>query len=143
MLGFFIYILIAAGGFPAAAEEPVSALENPQVPRQIKIRPAVKSIEVQFFTTKPFQANLIVSGEFPDMCMEITDIKIRRKDKAFVVTLIAGRAEEAICVPMITTFRQVIPLELEDLSPGDYFVKVNGIRKNFVLEKDSLVELFE
>jgi hypothetical protein len=95
----------------------------------------VETIEVQLQDTATPQ--LLVSGNLPDGCTQLTGSEVERQDNTFEITLLAERPAEQACTEALVPFQETIPLEVTNLPAGEYTVNVNGKTQTFTLEEDS------
>lgn len=69
---------------------------------------------------------VIVSGHHPDACSETGKITQTVAGQTIKVSVCTSRPEDKMCAQMLTPFQETIPLNVEELSPGQYTVDVNG-----------------
>jgi uncharacterized protein YraI len=99
----------------------------------------VQSLEIQVLESYPRQVNAIVRGQLPDAgCTTIASVRQVRNGNTIQLTLTTVTEPQALCAQMITTFEQVIPLDVSSLLPARYIVKANGVEASFQLPEPTL-----
>jgi len=94
---------------------------------------AVGAIEIRIVESEPVQVEVIVRGYLADGCTQIAETSVTRDGNQFQVTLTTQRPADAICTQALVPFEEVISLDVEAASPGEYSVDVNGVTDIFVL----------
>lgn len=74
----------------------------------------------------PIPVHAIVSLSLPNTCAQLGEIRLHREGTRFYVRLIADIAERADCKADSIPFRLEIPLNIVNLTEGQYIVNVNG-----------------
>lgn len=100
----------------------------------------VESIDILTLESFPVQINVIAEGYLPDGCTEIDKIKTEREGNTFNINITTKRPKDAICTQAIENFKETIPLEVRNLSAGNYTVNVNGVSGSFELAVDNIFE---
>jgi hypothetical protein len=78
-------------------------------------------------TGRPSEFYADVHGYLPDSCSETGDIVQRLQGRTIRITLYSSTPAESSCDPVRSPFRERILLDVDDLSPGQYTVDVNGV----------------
>jgi hypothetical protein len=91
----------------------------------------VYAVEVQIGVGSPIPVDAFISGELPDICAQLAEVKHQLKDSKFEITLlvIPGTREE--CFRDTLPFRMTVPLNMVSLPDGTYTVDVNGVSTTF------------
>ena len=98
----------------------------------------VEEIEIIILESFPVQVFVKASGYLPNPCIEIDTITQKREGNDFYITIKTLPLSD-ICIPMITSFEEVISLEVYGLPAGTYTVDVNGVQDSFILEMDNIL----
>ena len=77
-------------------------------------------------TGQPSEFYAVVDGFYPDNCSTTGDIVQRTQGRTIRVTVYTSSSGDASCEPVLTPFTERIRLDVDDLSPGQYTVDVNG-----------------
>jgi hypothetical protein len=115
----------AAGASPASTETPVPAPVSAAV---------VESVEIQILESMPVQVNAIVRGHLPDAgCTTIRSVEQVRDGNTFRLTLITITNPLALCAQALTSFEEIVALNVRDLPAGTYILNVHGAESSFEL----------
>jgi hypothetical protein len=94
----------------------------------------VQSVEIQIVESQPLGVNAIVRGQLPDAgCTRISSVNQVRDGNTFRLTLTTVTDPLSPCAPTLTSFEQVIALDVSNLPPARYTVNANGIEQTFEL----------
>jgi len=128
-----VLVIVSSVGiwYVAVREKEENMIENPA---------NVNDVEILILESFPIQVNVIVHGEFPDICTEIAKVTTAREGPAFLVTITTRRPADAVCAQVITSFEKVISLDVAGLKKGTYPVDVNGVRSTFELQSDNILQ---
>jgi hypothetical protein len=96
----------------------------------------VRHVGVEIGVDSPSSVNVVVSGEFPNTCAQIDTIDQTRSPGYIQMTILAeippGPAPDGSeCREGGLPFRLPIPLNSDNLEPGNYTIDVNGQQANF------------
>ncbi len=89
----------------------------------------VKRVTIDVGVGSPIPVDVFVSGEWPDLCAQLAEIRQTATKNAFEITLMASeldpncRSDQVGLLP----FRIAIPLNVVELPEGTYTVTVNGV----------------
>ena len=97
----------------------------------------VDSVEVQILESFPVQVHVVVKGYLPDGCTTLDQVTSRQEGNEFIVTITTQRPADAMCTAALVPYEEVVPLEVEGLSAGQYTVTVNGVSATFELAVDN------
>ena len=97
----------------------------------------IEDFEIKILESAPVEGNITVRGYLPDVCTEIDKIDTKREKNVFYITIRTIRPEDAICENELYFFEKAIPLNARELSPGVYYVMVNGMNGSFEIRLDS------
>ncbi|KKG08610.1 protease inhibitor I42 family protein [Methanosarcina sp. 2.H.A.1B.4] len=100
----------------------------------------VESIEILTLESFPVQIKVISEGYLPDGCTEIDEINTEREGNNFNINITTKRPKDAMCTQAIENFTTTIPLDVQDLSAGNYTVNVNGVNGSFELAVDNTLD---
>ncbi|HXV44576.1 MAG TPA: GerMN domain-containing protein, partial [Anaerolineae bacterium] len=76
-------------------------------------------------------------GNLADSCTEIDATTIERSGNTFQVKLTTRRPAGQMCAQAVVPYQEIIPLDVADLSAGEYIVNVNGVTDAFTFEVDN------
>ena len=94
----------------------------------------VQSVEISILESYPVQVNAIARGQLPDdSCTNISAVSQMRNGNAFNIKVTTKFNPQAECAQVLTPFEQLIALDVNSLSPGTYFININGIETSFQL----------
>ncbi|UJP05434.1 MAG: hypothetical protein LZF61_00165 [Nitrosomonas sp.] len=99
-------------------------------------------VEVIMTDTLPVQVFLKIAVSFSDACFELGTVNQRLIANHFeIVVHVAStipRDGSVACAAVLTKFEKIVPLQVYDLSAGNYEYQVNGEKTGtFVLTKDN------
>ena len=94
----------------------------------------VQTLEIKILESYPVQINAIARGQLPDAgCTTIAEVKQTREGNVFNVQVLTKFNLQVFCAQMLTSFEQVISLDVSSLLPGTYIAKVNSVEASFQL----------
>lgn len=131
-----IAALLAACSSAAPTNAPAGAVAPTAAPNMISGEASVDSVELQVMESFPLQANLLVKGNLPDGCTEVTFSQQSIEGRAITVRLFTERPADAICTQALEPFEEVVPLDILGLLSGTYNITVNGIPSDRPLDLD-------
>lgn len=100
----------------------------------------IEEVDVTLLESFPVQADATVTGSLPDGCTRVVDQIVSREDDTFVITLKTSRFEDAACTEALTSFEEVVPLNVEGLPAGQYTVLAGDVMTTFMLNVDNSPE---
>jgi hypothetical protein len=115
------------------ASEPASGVALAPTVETAELRPIpISNVTVEVGVGSPIPVDAFVSGEWPDLCAQLAEIRQRIEGNAFEITLLATAADPA-CPPdyLGLPFRIAIPINVVELPEGAYTVSVNGVSAAF------------
>jgi len=98
---------------------------------------SVDEIDILILESFPVQINVIVRGNLPDPCTEISEVLQEREGDTFFITIKTYRSP-GFCIQVLAPFEEIIPLEVYGLPASTYTVDVNGVQDTFDLEVDNI-----
>lgn len=102
----------------------------------------VESLEVLLMESFPLQANAVVSGYFPDGCVELVEISVERHDMEFILTLTTRRQTgDVMCTEALVYFEESVSLEIAGLEAGTYTVIAQEQQAQFTLDMDNVLQM--
>jgi hypothetical protein len=109
---------------------PIQQAAAPAEPRQIP----VSNVTVDVGIGSPIPVDAFVSGEWPDLCAQLAEIRQEIVGNAFEIALLATAADPD-CPPdyLGLPFRIAIPINVVELPSGSYTVSVNGVNTEFTV----------
>jgi hypothetical protein len=122
-----------ASGSASAAGVQTGTPGGPNKPATADLRPiTVANVTVEVGFGSPIPVDAVVSGEWPDLCAQLSQIGQRFEGKTFEMTLLATPADAA-CPPDVLglPFRMAIPINVVELPAGEYTVRANGATTTF------------
>ena len=137
MLTVALALLVAACSPLAQTAEPVIIEPTPLPVTSVAI---VQSVEIQVLDSQPLQVNAIVRGQLPDTgCTTISNVYQERNGNVITIKIATTTDPVALCAASLSSFEQVIPLDVNNLPAAKYIVNVNGIETSFkLLSRDML-----
>ncbi len=98
-------------------------------PTVTMMEPAViDQVEVEIGVGSPIPVSVNVSGNFPDTCAQIGELKQEIQGQDIWITILTTTPDEGeACIKDSLPFRMNIPLNVVNLPPGEYNVFVNGV----------------
>lgn len=115
----------------APTEAPDAIPGDALAPEAVREIP-VLDVAIDVGVGSPIPVDAFVSGQWPDLCAQIAEIRQRLDGYTFEITLLASDADPA-CPPdnLGLPFRIAIPLNVVELPEGTYTVTVNGFSTTF------------
>lgn len=115
-----------------------------EVENQYDLNPAsVSEVSVVLRETFPVEVDVIVKGDLPDGCTEISpDVKQSLVANTFNVELNTRKLKdsEVVCTQALVPFEETVSLEnVLGISAGNYVVNVNGVLANFKMDVDNYI----
>jgi inhibitor of cysteine peptidase len=101
----------------------------------------VESVDVLIMESFPVQASVVVSGQHPDGCTQISNTEQEFLDeKTIGLTVYTITPANAECIEEVVPFEENFSLDVEGLPAGTYTVDVNGVTVTFELTVDNVAE---
>lgn len=91
----------------------------------------VDSVSIDYGNGSPLPVHAIVSGNLPNACAQLGEVRMHRDAATFFVRLVAYVPAQSDCNPDTLPFRLEIPLNIVNLPEGPYEVNVNGATASF------------
>lgn len=101
---------------------------------------SVDEIDILILESFPIQINVIVKGNLPDPCTEISEVLQEKEGNTFFIT-IKTYSFSGFCIQVLAPFEEIIPLEVYGLPAGTYTVDVNGVQDTFDLLVDNILSI--
>lgn len=103
----------------------------------------VNEVEVLLKESFPVLVDVIVKGDLPDGCTELSeDVSQRLVEKEFSIELNTRKLKDrdVMCTQALVPFEKTISLEdVVGISAGEYSVNVNGVKKTFKMDVDNYI----
>lgn len=109
---------------------PASSLRTADMPI-VKRDIQIDSVNVDFGVGSPIPTHAIVSGNLPNSCAQLGEVRVHHDGTTFFVRLVAYLPAQTDCNPDTLPFRLEIPLNIVNLPEGPYEVNVNGVTASF------------
>ena len=93
----------------------------------------VDDVTIEVGVGSPIPVKAVVSGNLPNACAHLGEVRLHRDETTFFVQLLAYLPEQTECTPDVIPFRLEIPLNIVNLPNGTYEIIVNGETANFTL----------
>lgn len=101
----------------------------------------IDASQVVVVSSKPTQAFVKASGNFPSGCYGLGAINVRREGNLFEVAVNQVELQTfAVCTQALVPFSVTVPLEVYGLAAGTYQVSINGRSNTFMLAVDNYLE---
>lgn len=91
----------------------------------------VDDVKVEIGFGSPIPVKAVISGNLPNACAQLGEVRLHRDGKTFFVRLVAYLPGQTECSPDTIPFRLEIPLNIVNLPEGPYEVNVNGVTVSF------------
>ncbi|HXV99446.1 MAG TPA: hypothetical protein VEC93_13565, partial [Anaerolineae bacterium] len=123
---------------PVSSNDSTPSSDEPAVSGQYSYAEAgVESIEILMLESFPVQVHVVAKGNLAESCTEIDATTIERSGNTFQVKLTTRRPAGQMCAQAVVPYQEIIPLDVADLSAGEYIVNVNGVTDAFTFEVDN------
>lgn len=132
VVGLWVVVMVLAGCMPAT--EPGS---TPVVTYPPTDQAHVDGVDVLIMESFPVQVRLIIHGNLPDACSEISEVNQARIGNTFTIDLVVTRDPLAKCAQVLTPFEESVALDVAGLPAGTYTVEVEGVKTTFTLDVDN------
>jgi hypothetical protein len=104
--------------------------ESPAGPSPTRGMLRVEGVDVTILESFPPQAVAHVTGQLPNVCTAVAEVKVRRDGRVIEVTITTVSTAE-VCILLFPPPLEV-PVHLGYVSePGEYVVRVNGFETKF------------
>lgn len=107
-----------------------SSLRTPDM-SFVRVDVQVDDVNIEVGMGSPLPVHAIVSGNLPNACSQLGEVRIHRYETTFFAQLVAHLPAETDCNPDTLPFRLEIPLNIVNLPDGPYEVNVNGVTASF------------
>jgi hypothetical protein len=91
----------------------------------------VDDVKVEIGVGSPIPVKAVISGNLPNTCAQLGEVRLHRDGKTFFVRLVAYIPDQTECSPDTIPFRLEMPLNIVNLPEGPYEVNVNGVTVSF------------
>ncbi len=88
----------------------------------------VNEVLINILESSPPQYTLVVEGDLPDGCTEITDYEQEVLGLNIIITLSTTRDSEMMCTMSLVPFTHAIPIDTAGLMSAEYTITVNGVQ---------------
>jgi len=101
----------------------------------------VQNVSVEVGVGSPIPVDIVVSGEWPDLCAQLAQTTFRRDGSKIDLSLLATPLDPG-CPPdfLGLPFRIAYPLNAVELPAGDYIITVNGGEHEFYLDRRKVTD---
>lgn len=109
----------------------------------IPFKALIQKVDTQVLESFPVQVNVNIKGHLSNGCQQIDQINITpTKNNIFMVTVTTTPPPppEIDCTMALIPFEKTIALDVNGLKAGVYTVEVNGIRNQFELAVDNVID---
>lgn len=134
MIAWVMVALALAGCVPAAGTGSTPVVTYPPTDQAY-----VDNVDVLIMESFPVQVRVMIQGNLPDACSEITEVQQTRSGSIFTIDLIVTRDPLAKCAQVLTPFEQSVALDVAGLPAGTYSVDVEGVTTSFTLDVDNVL----
>ena len=91
----------------------------------------VDSVNIDIGRGSPLPVHAVVSGNLPNACAQVGEVRVHRDETTFFVRLVANIPAQSDCNRDSIPFRLEVPLNIVNLPEGPYDVSVNGATASF------------
>lgn len=134
MVGLWIVVMALAGCVPATGTGGTPVVTYPPTDQAY-----VDGVDVLIMESFPVQVRLIIHGNLPDACSQISEVKQAQIGNTFTIDLVVTRDPLAKCAQVLTPFEQSVALDVAGLPAGTYTVEVEGVTTSFTLDVDNIL----
>jgi hypothetical protein len=141
MLDFANELLLQVGSqatAPVPSPPPADAPALTPQDGQTRSMAIIEEVDVRILESFPVQVQVAVAGYLPDACTTIEEIAAVQEDDTFRIRVATSRPADAMCAQVITSFEEVVALDVEGLSAGEYTVQADGLSETFTLAVDNV-----
>lgn len=132
--GLLVLTVVLAACAPAAISPTPPPIMTDEPPAPVLGLAVVQSVEIRFLESMPIQVHAVIRGQLPDAgCTTISDVTQARDGNTFNIEVTTTTDPLALCAQALTSFEQVVLLDVTDLPPAPYVVNANGVRQTFKL----------
>lgn len=111
-------------GSSGEAPAPVIEMEEPASVYQPVL---IDHVQVDVGVGSPIPVEIIASGSWPDLCAQIASVESRMDGFQIDVTVHASSVDECPPDHVGLPFRFSLPLNIVEMSAGEYTIMVNGV----------------
>jgi hypothetical protein len=86
----------------------------------------------------PVQVSVTIRGVMPDACTRVDRFNQRVSADTIYLRVYVYRPTDRLCAQVLTPYEETLPLDLSELTAGEYVLDVNGITQTLTLEPDML-----
>jgi inhibitor of cysteine peptidase len=140
-ISVLLSVLLFTGAILSACA-PANGTEIPPVEEEYTYgeRATVESIDVIFLESFPLQARAIVSGYFPNGCVELNEITVEHDGQDFILTIQTRQpAGDIACTEALVPFEESVSLDIYGLDAGTYNVIAQDQSTTFTLDIDNAI----
>jgi hypothetical protein len=133
-----IFLLLACSPAPIATpsgEQPGPVEATAVAPRDTK-PVSVEDVQVVVGIGSPLPVEIVVSGTWPSLCSQITDIQSSMKGFQIDINILASMTDSCPPDNLGLPFRFAIPLNVVEMQEGTYTITVNGMSTSLDLPVD-------
>ncbi len=133
-------VLLLFGVFLSACA-PANETETPPVGDEYTYgeRATIQSVEVLLLESFPVQARAVVSGYFPNGCIELYNIEVEKDGQDFILTVHTRQpAGDIACTEALVPFEESVNLDIAGLEAGTYTVIAQDQSTTFTLDVDNV-----
>jgi len=98
----------------------------------------IEGLSLEVMESYPVQVRAQLTGNLPDGCTKIHEIRSSRDGNTFTIQVITETpAGDVACTMALVPFEESHDLAVEGLPAGEYTVRVNGLSESFTLDTDN------
>jgi hypothetical protein len=132
--------VVRANGAEAELNLDEAALHSPKeidTPSADNLAP-IDEVQVNLMESLPVQASVTIRGVMPDACTKVDHFSQRVSDDTIYQQVYVSRPADRMCAQVLTPYEETLPLDLSELTAGEYVLDVNGMTQTLTLEPDML-----
>lgn len=145
--GLLLVLLVLA--ITSCSTAPTEPEENPSTATPVLEAPGTPGTQAYAYDKAPVQtvqvqrdtlsgAEIVVTGELSDGCTEIHEANVERQGSTFQVELTTRRPVGQACTEVLVPYAETIPLDDQNLAPGEYTVIVNDVNESFNVDENEV-----
>lgn len=99
----------------------------------------IDTVDLLIMESFPLQMMAHITGNYPDGCTSLGEVKQERIDNVITLTIATVRPVDMMCTQALVPFEENIPVDIYGLPAGEYTVNVNGVTATFTLDMDNIL----
>ena len=123
--------------FPVSSDDPT--IEPEPTGEVITGTAMIDTVDLLILESFPLQMTALLTGNYPDGCTALGEVKQGRVDNVITLTVETVRPADMMCTQALVPFEENVAVDIYDLPAGEYTVSVNGVTATFTLDMDNVL----